>query len=264
MRAILITGGVGDVIAIESLMKNEERNSIECIFYATRAATPCIELLTDLPNFPKLKRHLFLWKNFTDIFGFNTKDQLVDKICAYQPEDLQQTVRKLVAPVEDWSIAKIFNEDRPYTYSSFTKYKLADIEKFNLPQDYYCICPYTNNDKRDLRRDYNATDWRETIRILDKKGVTGVIINKGAEAIPQNKRLINLNNKTTVREAIEIIKSGHGYIGIDSAFSVIAAKMYNPENIIIKSLNNHCYRWAHIYYAPMKSFEFMKKTITDQ
>lgn len=261
MKAILLTGGVGDIFAIESLMTDEERQSIDCIFYATRAAKPCMELFSGLTTFPRLKKQALLWKNFSSIFGFNSKEQLIDKLCAYQPEDLQKTVKKLISGVEDWSIAKIFPESREYTYSSFIKTNLTCIKKFNLPKTYYCICPSSSNDKRDNKRDYNQIDWRHTLEILKSKNIVGVVLNNGNDYIPFEKELINLNNKTSIQEAVEIVKSASGYIGIDSALSVIAAKTMDKENIFIKSLNDHCYRWTHVYYSPHKTFEFVKKSI---
>ena len=264
MRAILLTGGVGDIIAIESMMTDEERQSIDCMFYATRAAKPCIELFTNLTTFPKLKKQALLWKNFTNIFGFNSKEQLVGKLCAYQTDELQNTLRKLVSGIEDWSIAKIFFENnRQYTYSSFIKNNLISIKKFNLPKNYYCICPASSNDKRDDKRDYNQTDWQHTLELLKSKNMFGVVINNNDDDsnIPSEHPIINLNNKTNIKEAIEIVKRADGYIGIDTALSVIATKLLPKENIIIKSLNDHCYRWAHIYYTPHKSFEFIKKSI---
>lgn len=264
MKAILITGGVGDLMAVESLMTNEERQSIDCIFYATRAAAPCIELLTNIKTFSHLKKQVSIWKNFTNIFGFIDKQQLVDKLCAYQPNELQDTVKRLMEQVEDYSIAKIFIEKRNYHYSSFVNVELACIKKFNLPKRYYCICPYSNNDKRDIRRNYTHVDWAETINILIAKNIHGVVINAGVDPIPNNPILINLNYKTTIREAVEMVKHAQGYIGIDSAFSVIATKVCNPEDIIIKSHNDHCYNWKHIYFAPQTNFNFLRKSIIVQ
>jgi len=264
MKSILLTGGVGDVLAVESLMTDEERNAINCIYYATRAFKPCVELFENLPSFPELKMQPILWKDFSKIFCFHDKEQLADKLCAYQPNALQQLARKLMAPIEDYSIKKIFAEDRAYTYSSFVKTNLASLKKFNLPADYFCICPYSNNDKRDLRRDYSSADWGQTLNILKRRGMYGVVINMGQETIPQDPYIINLSNKTNIREAVEVVKQAKGYIGIDTAFSVIAAKVFNPDDIIIKCLNEHCFRWAPVYFKPLTTFQFLKEKIMDQ
>lgn len=261
MRSILITGGVGDVMAIESMMTDPERESINCIFYASRAAKPCMELFVDLPSFPNIKKQTEIWKNFSQIFAFNDKKHLADKLCAYQPNALQEITRKLLEPIEDYSIKRIFAEKRPYTYSSFLKHSAASLEKFNLPEKYYCICPYSSNDKRDIRRDYNSSDWAQTLSILKQKDTIGVILNKGTEYIPDDLSLVNLNNKTNMKEAIEIVKRAQGYIGIDTAFSVLAAKLFDPTNIMVKCLNDHCFRWAHVYFMPLTKFDFLKDRI---
>lgn len=263
MKSILITGGVGDAFTIESLMTDEERQSINCILYATRAAQPILQLFENLPSFPNLKTQAVIWKNFDKIFCFHNKKHITDKLCAYQPNALQEITNKLMEPVIDYSIEKIFTQPREYTYSSFVRYKLTDIN-FALPANYYCVCPYSNNDKRNIRRDYNSNDWDRTLHILKSRGMYGVVINIGNELIPENPCLINLNNKTNIKEAVEVVKHAQGYIGIDSAFSVIAAKIFPPENISIKSLNEHCYKYAHIYFKPLKSFDFLKEQIRGQ
>lgn len=252
------------MLAVESLMTDAERKSINCIYYATRAHQPCVELFENIPTFPNLKKQSIIWKDFSKIFCFYDKQHLTDKLCAYQTNALQEVAKKLMAPIEDFSIKKIFPENRPYTYSSFIKSKLANIQPFKLPGHYYIICPYSNNDKRDMRRDYDHFDWGQTIKILKRKGTYGVVINRGTEPIPQDPSIFNLANKTSIREAIEIMKGATGYIGIDTAFSVIATKVFRPENIIIKSLNDHCFRWAHVYFKPLTTFEFLKPKITDQ
>lgn len=264
MKSILLTGGVGDILAVESLMTDAERQSINCIYYATRASKPCIELFDKLPTFPQLKKQTVIWKDFSKIFCFHDKQHFTDKLCAYQPNALQELAKKLMAPIEDYSIKKIFEENRPYYYSSFIKTNLSPLKKFRLPATYYCICPYSNNDKRDLRRDYDSADWGQTLNILKNRNSFGVVINIGDEPIPQDPHIINLSNKTNIREAVEIVKHAQGYIGIDTAFSVIAAKIFRPENIIIKCLNDHCFKWAHVYFKPLTTFEFLKDKIKDQ
>ena len=263
MKSILLTGGVGDVLAIESLMTKEERQSINAIYYATRAYKPCMELFENHPAFPNLKKQTAIWKDFTRIFCFHNKNHIADKLCAYQPNALQGVVRKLMESIEDYSIEVIFKQNRTYKYSSFISLELADIGKFNLPKQYCCICPYSSNDKRDIRRDYDYFDWVQTLSILKRKKLQGVVINVGSEIVPNDPTIINLSNKTNIREAIEIVKQAQGYIGIDTAFSVIAAKVFKPENIIIKSLNDHCLLYAHIYFTPFKKFDFLKNKIKD-
>jgi ADP-heptose:LPS heptosyltransferase len=261
MKSILLTGGVGDVLAVESLMTDNERQEINCIYYATRAYKPCMDLFENLPSFPELKKQTIIWKDFSRIFAFHNKKHLEDKLCAYQPNALQEIAMKLMEPIEDYSIQKIFYENRPYTYSSFIKHTIANIKKFSLPANYYCICPYSSNDKRDIRRDYDHFDWGQTLKILKERNVFGVVINVGDESIPIDPSIINLSNKTLIREAIEIIKHAKGYIGIDTAFSVIAAKIFKPENIIVKCVNEHCFKWAHIYFKPLTTFEFLKAKV---
>ncbi len=244
-------------------MTEEERKNIHSIFYASRVAQPCMELFRRIKTFPNLKTQTCLWHDFSRIFGFSSKEHFLDILCAYQPEPLQSAVRELMGLVEDYSIATIFHQTtRKYKFSSFIDATLTNITKFKLPNDYFVICPYSSNDKRDIRRDYNDDDWDNTIDILTKLGVPGVVINRGEDKVPAHSSLMNLSNQTAIWEAIEIVKNAKGYIGIDTGFSVVSAKCHASKNIIIKSHNDHCYRWAHCYFAPKQSFEFLKCQIT--
>jgi hypothetical protein len=262
MKAILLTGGVGDIITVEYLMTDEERESISCICYATRAMHTCQELFNSVPTFPNLKSQVTLWKDFKRLFGFHDKESLIERLQSYKKEDLQMKIGELENLVDDYSISRIFYQNRSYTYSSFIRYKIAEINKFQLPEKYYCICPYSINDKRDSRRDYDEKDWKNTLTILKNLNIKGVVLNQGKDIIPQDESLINLSNQTNIKEAIEITKRCSGYIGIDSALSVIATKVCVAENLIIKSLNAHLYRWAHLYYHPhLNPFPFVKKFI---
>lgn len=252
---IVITGGIGDAIAIESLMTDAEREQIETIYYATRAVTGCKQLFTKIPSFPRLQNQITVWNDFSKHFAFYDALQMTRRIGTHGKHYLP--IIKEVKEAKDFSISKIFNEKRSYTYSSFIRFELANTN-FNLPKEYVCVCPYTISDQRDKKRDFNEKDWETTTKILKEMDLPGVVINQGESYIPDN--YINLANKTTIREAIEVVKASKGYIGIDSCLSVIAAKVCDLK--IIKSCNDHCYRWAHVYFAPNLTWPFLKKEIS--
>lgn len=293
-KAILFTGGAGDILAIESFLTDIERNDIEVIFYATRAHILIKELLTNVPTLPNIKDHIILWDNWKSMFAFHNKQQTEDYICKWT-KDLQkrEKIRTLLRDVVDYSIAEIFpqimRKKRHYTYSSMLKTTMADISKFNLPEcigyhfstiecnkflieieqklrnkvtrNYVCICPYSTNDKRDARRDFNTEDWKNTFKLLEEYKTYGIVLNTGNDSIPDHPRLFNLSNKTTMKESIEILKESRGYFGIDSALSVLAAKLFHAPWLIVKSSNNHLYIHARAYYAPQTNFDFIRNQI---
>jgi len=253
---ILITGGIGDVFAVESFFSDEQRVLLTTILYATHKSEYIKTLFDAIPTYPHLKYHKVIWSDFSNFWCFCYKEELIRRMGSACPQELRDA--------EDWGIVPKFPVISvgmcKYNGSSFIKHKLADVDKFRLPQNYVVIQPYST-DKRVRQRDYNDADWIATLYWLKKRNMKGVVINKGSDPIPEESCLINLANQTTVLEAAEILKCGKGYVGIDSWLTVLAAKLFDNEWIGIKSINSHCYSNKHIYYAPKTKFDFISQDI---
>jgi hypothetical protein len=50
-------------------------------------------------------------------------------------------------------------------------------------------------------------------------------------------------------------------VGIDSALSVLAAKIFAADRLAIKSRNKHLYSYRHVYYAPHRELAFVGQSI---
>lgn len=194
--AVILTGGIGDALAIESFMSDLQRKSLESIFYATRAHKAIQEIFSNLKSFPNLKNHIVLWEDFSKIFAFHSKMEVITAITTKKKltnmleKSKTERLISLLKGVKDYSISKIFMEIpnlRPYNNSSCLKEKLTDINKFNLPnKEFFVICPYSPNDRRNPRRDFNQKDWDNLIKILVTKNTKGVILNVGTDKIPEH------------------------------------------------------------------------------
>lgn len=255
-ESILLTGGVGDVLTLESYFDSDHREKLTSVYYATRQHKLIKQLFDSLPNYPNLKKHIILWDDWSKFFDFVNKEQVVDKL----KEKEQFTEDNFV----DWSIMHAFRMAKEgflkYQSSSFIRCDLCKIDKFNLPPNYITVCPYTA-DKRLYNRDFNQQDWSSLLKRLSDSGRKGVVINQGNENIPDDPLLINLNNKTTLTEAIEILKHSSGYNGIDSCLSVLAAKLFDFPDLIIKTVNAHCLNFKEVYFSPRKDFRFLSQRI---
>lgn len=253
-HSILLTGGIGDVITLESFLSNEERERIDRIFYATRAWQSVDELFDVLGDkFPSVSIKATIWDDFSK------------KFCFYCKSDLSETLK--TPPdgwndVSDWSIftkfPEIENNKRTYTGSSLLKTCLAPISQFNLPDNYVVIVPDSAN--KAFNRQFTGSDWGETTRFLVKNKLMGVILRVDGPTIPDHPCFIDLTGKTSLIESIEILKAAKGYIGIDSCLSVLAAKLFD-RILAVKSVNSHLTRWKEIYYAPKKDFSFINQKI---
>lgn len=260
-KSILITGGIGDFMALESFITQEQRVMLEGIFYATRAAEPIQTLMQSVSNYPNLRNHIVLWKDFSHFFAFNNKEEVLGSLSKGGADVTARGRRnrwlQILSHTNDYSIQRKFHLTtlKPFVGSSFLSNKLTDASRFGL-KDYYVICPYSK-DKRNTQRDFKRKDWQATISLLKLFNAKGVVLNQGEDNVPPNPSIINLSNQTNICESIEILKNSKGYIGIDSCLSVLASQLFSPPHLMIKSVNTHCYNHKHIYYAPKTSFEFL-------
>lgn len=252
---IFITGGIGDVLTLESFFSDQQRAALETIYYATSKHVPIANIFKHLPNYPKLTNHIVVWDDFSSFWAFCSKDEYLSRCRQFHKE-----INQGVMSSGDFSIAAKFSTLDVYNKSSVLEFPIAKIERFALPAQYFVLCPYST-DKRLKVRDFDAEDWLNTLKLLQDRGLQGVIINAGKDIIPENKSIINLNNKTTILESIEILKKSQGYIGVDSCLSVLAAKLFAYPNLLVKSVNEHLYRWKHLYYAPSTDFQFLVKNV---
>lgn len=257
--AILLTGGIGDVIVLESHFPALLRSNLKTIYYASVKNTSLRGIMSAL-NFPKLCNHIAVWNDFSKFWCFISKQHVIEKIS----HKIKSVVPELTIS-QDWSINDKFPKIRlgKYEYhgSSLLKQNLVNISRFNIPNNYAVICPYSS-DKRGKGRDFTPADWSAASKQLKIWNLTGVIINHGQDTyFPNDDIMINLSNKTTILEAIEILKQAKGYIGIDSCLSVLAAQKFDISRLVVKCINPHCLSWKDVYYSPKKDFSFIKEQI---
>lgn len=254
-EAILLTGGIGDVIALESFMPAELKNKMHTIYYATRAAESIKELFSSIGTFPALKNQEVVWDQFDDFFAIYSKAQ-----CTYTLDEPPKDWNV----VSDWSIVPKFQEielgEYEYNGSSFLSTHIPIVGGLELPDDYIVIVPASENDPRRPDRSFTKQDWSNTFDHLYRNGVKGVVLGTGDYSVPEDSMLIDMTNKTSLLMSIAILKGARGYIGIDSCLSVLAAKLFD-QHLFVKSDDKHLLRWKHVYYAPKKDFSFIGSVV---
>lgn len=238
---ILLTGGIGDCLSLESFWSPRFKNSIKHLYLACRNASLIKEIFSKIFEVPIT----ILWQKRFPFFCFHN----------------EQEVRRYfnLPSVQDWSIEVRFPQLNKQTFygSSTLNQTLAECRTF--PKPYIIIVPDSPNQTRDYRM--NQNDWNKTIQTLEQQDKLGVILNNGEPSKVQHERLIDLTNQTGILESIEILKKADGYIGIDSFMSILAVQKMDRGNIRIKSTNPHLYRHKEVYYAPHLTFPFLGETI---
>lgn len=257
-NTILITGGIGDVITLESHFSDVQRNKLTTILYASRKQPIIENMFNGVSNYPNLRKHASVWDNWESQWCFITKAQLMEKIESHNKRSGHD-----LTTCEDWSIYLKFPQIKAghlrYTGSSLLKEDF-DVSEFNLPNEYAIICPYSS-DKRLKKRDFTKDDWDLTFKWLKDRQLQGIILNSGAEKTTTHESLINLSNKTTLHQSAQIIKDSAQYIGVDSCMSVLAAQSLPHTSLAVKSVNQQCYKEKAIYYAPQTNYNFMGESI---
>jgi len=243
--SIFLSGGIGDIFAIDSLLTNEIKKDIKTIYYGTKHASIFQKLLQKVPEYD-IKNHFVVWN---ESFIYKSEYSLTDI------GFLEST---------DFGIFAIFPQvlsgHLHYNKSSWLMHKLCEI-KVDLPEDYIVICPYTGN-KSGAIRNFTDADWRETLNFLEKRNIKGVILNEIFDGpIPNHPNLIDYSSQTDILESIEILKKAKYYIGIDSCLSVLAAKLFSADHIAIKVIAKHPVNWKRVYWAPHVEFPFLKSII---
>lgn len=225
MTRVLIRCKLREFVAIESFLTHREREAVTTIYWATEDRTQ-IEILAKIA-FPNLQ----------------------DEITLRDGEQLSSDVRDLNA-----LIGEIDEGSRVYTYSTFARYILTDVS-FNLPEKYIVVSPFSEG-SRDYDQDLTQAELDEIksdlpIIILDQGSTTDTAFVKGAK---------DLRGQTSLLEAFEVVKGASGFIGAPSVLSVIASKVLDRSQLLIKGQQKNR---TNLYFAPQVIDTFIKCDVSD-
>lgn len=242
---VLITGGIGDFLVVESHLFLEKYKNINQVILATRGqkeitsliklAYPTLNVKNLLPNFPEDRYHFLHW------------NELKEYLLRTNNEYIHNRVFKVV----DFSIHEVF----PRIYSGELQTKKSgflatfetQIANFNLPKFYVSMVTASTRDpKRAAENRHMSDDEINCVsNICKSKNLALVCVY--CNCCNPHPDIIHIKN-SSIEESIEIIKKSSGYIGVDSCLSVIAGQKFCENNIRIKSLNGHCLNNRRCYY----------------
>lgn len=252
-KKLFITGGVGDFFTLESFLTTKEIESVTVV-YQMGYRPPSVEPLAEIV-FPNLKHYCYFWhcldsKNAT----WSLQGTLARKMKAVDPSICILPCNVLFSAIK--------SNCRQFQGSIFLSNKMAAVDNLQLPLEYAFINPHTVNATGAWSfRTFEKTEWGHVIRYLQQENLKGVVVGLDCLNIPQDDSLIDLNNSTTLLEAIEILKGSKAYVGIDSAFSVLAAQLFPKEQLYVRSRSSWCYQNLPVYFAPHTDFSFVTKSL---
>ena len=256
MRA-LFTGGLGDFIGAESFMTEEEKDAVTTVVWATRNRKE-ITAAVDLNSiFPNMQNEQIIFDDFCDerptrpwqpgdrFMNIGTKVELNTK-CGLNLSDAE------LAEISDHSLdatlADMFAGRRRYVGSRIvSRSNWPTVNQFNLPKEYIAIHPWS--DAEINGREFTNEDWIQLFMFLDRYNITGVVVNKSTMPPPAHPRILDLTNKTTLKETFSIIKGAQGAVLCASSLACLATKMFTPGRIWIKGGYPHMFSdWATYFY----------------
>lgn len=240
---VLITGGIGDLIAVESRLTPAQRARLEAVYYAAPAAEELRQIMAALPGYPRLKAHTILPTGRRTHYTRVT----VERVCGRLPKG-----------TEDWSIGRIFPKRLPFVGSSLLVARVADPDR--PPGPYVVVVPHSTWGQWP-DRNFNPADWRACLDFLDARGVYGVVLCRERLAIPDHPRLLDWQGETTILESAELVKGAQGYVGIDSALSVLAAQVFPARRLAVKGHGGWLLGSLYNYYAPHVEFPFVRPAL---
>lgn len=259
MTSIFLSAGIGDFFALEAFLPEHFKKSVTKVYYGTKQYEN-IKPFFISEEYPNLKEHIQVWRDFSQFWSFESKAHTINWLHKHKHSDL---ITQGLLDAMDFSIHEIFPKfyhTWKYNGSKVLEHADTSLTKY-LPKNYVFISPYSY-DKRIKLRDFTESDWDAVIKYLSN-GKVGVVINQGYKWVPEHDSLIDMTDKTTLNQAVGILKQANEYVGIDSCFSPLATKILKPNNITIKSVNDHCYRYLVPYFAPLKYFNFVGRSLKE-
>ena len=252
----LFTGGLGDFIGAESFMTEDEKNKVTTVLWATRNVYE-IKAACDLKDiFPNLQEDRILfddwanerptrpWQEGDRFMNIGMKHELNLK-CKLNLS--QQELDAINDNSLDASLQRIFSGLKWQSSRFVNSSKWPDVSHFQLPQKYVVIHPWS--DAEINGREFTDADWSKIFSFLDRMDLTGVVVNRSDKPAPQHPRLVDLTNKTTLKETFSVITGADYCILCASSLACFATKIFPKDRIWLKGGHAHMFSgWATYFY----------------
>lgn len=279
LDTFIINGAIGDFLLFDSLLTNQIRKRIKKIiiwnpFHPINPKGKLIEKMiksnfdynpkTEIKiiSYPKLNGGINPANNLRFSHDMTWLNSTLNSIIKSEKLDHSKTFiqhRMFLESTKNYksldNFKKIVNNSEAES-SYITRRLTNSIFKHDFMREKYCvIVPYTSPE-----RTFKPWDLSQTLKILDEVLKMPGIVLTGHKIKIDNKNIINLAQKTTINESIEITKNAAAYIGVDSFLSIIATECI-PENYLAVKAEffgiNHPYFYNKIKYIKKIMYPFI-------
>lgn len=239
-----ISVGIGDMMCLDSLLTQEERESITELYWACRFGITLSPLMENNPGYPNLKKQYFIDDNIgMDVM--KTIDPIAVPFWHFRPDfprnfQVGLSLFGLSEPeVQAIDVIGTFEEisnnvklgvskENLFYESTFLKYSKKP------PYDNYILFHYpTSTRPRHDISTISESDWQFVNSLSEKTNMKVIVISDHHINVPLSnyKLLINPN----IRLIIDLIAYCEYYAGCDSFCSILASKRLPKEKIYIKT-----------------------------
>ena len=260
--------GIGDLFFLDSILTQEERDSISELYWACRFGYVMQRLMENNPSYPYLTAQYTI----DDEVGkkaMECLDPIAVPFWHFRP-DFQRNFEvglKLFGLEEDWDKQNLqtidapsmfLDETRPFTESSFVK------NRKKMDEDYILVhYPTSTRPRQDIA--VITEDDIKFVNELSQEMGYKVIVISDHEVNPALDNVEILINPDIVKVK-DLAANCNYYAGCDSFCSILASKQLPKENIFIKlspnftGWNNWLYR-AFLPHSPEEVRQFYKSHI---
>jgi hypothetical protein len=146
-----------------------------------------------------------------------------------------------------------------YHGSAFLKHTLECEVPHDLPEAFVYVQPSTPKNGASCDRWIRDEEWNSVLDRLEEWGLPGLVVNLpgGKATVPDHPSLLNWSGRTTMPQAVEILKRASGYLGVDSCFAILAAQLFGPDRLAIRTNNPYVIEYPHLHYPPHTDFAFL-------
>lgn len=244
LRTIVTNGSIGDFIALDSKLSQQEKNEISCICHISHDLD-VIPIIKDLSFvfFENLQKFYSLWDFIEDKLDLTKRKDFMLKHKGF--------ILKNISNANDHTVENIIQGSQHYKDCTLLRKSLFTLNKqytFDL-DNFAFIHPCSKE------RQFSTSDWTSIISNIKNTQCVVFGTNPNIELPSQVASMIN---QTTFFESIELLKKAKLFIGVSSCYSCAAAKLFSSENLhIVTNYEKTFQKNKEFFYLPHKQFDFL-------
>jgi hypothetical protein len=236
--------GIGDMMCLDSLLVQEERDSITEIYWACRFGNVIAPLMENNPAYPNLTKQYFIedqvgqtamsqldpvaipfWHFRPD---FSRNFQVGLSLFGLNPEDVQAIdVAGTFAEVCD-GVKRGVSKDQLFYESTFIKYASPPPYKNYILFHY----PTSTRPKQDICQ-ITDDDWNFVENLSQETGMKVCVISDNEIDVPLSN--FELLVKPDIKFIVDLVAHCEYYTGCDSFCSILASKRLPKEKLYVKT-----------------------------